>query len=193
MKLKTYKYRAIEKIRKFFGGKSMKVKEAFSNDFKKDSTEEYKVVKDGEGTDRIVLSETFSRSGEHVYSTYCLSKNGKTIFFITMPNPLDSSSIEKDFYLKYQGAVRSFLVSLADFFTEQSTDCMNKESKRYNTEQQPDLKYKKTKELVQITLNDGTEVGFIDLGNFEKSEKLARNFIYCFQGKPLEYDWVEIK
>ena len=161
----------------------MKVKEAYSNEFKSDGEE--KILKE---SNEYTLREKVCMSGEHRYSTYSFYIDKRIIFLLAMPDPLNSNALEKNFYLKYQNATGSFLKELFDFFIQGDKSFLV----RYFDKQEPDLTYKIIGNMAVFYIGE-TEVGFIDLGDLNKSIKLAENFISLFSGQELKYDWDEIK
>lgn len=165
----------------------MKVKENFCPEFRKEE-----VLKTQGDMD---LFEITHKDNGLFYSTYLLYDKKHNISYVEffIPNPRINSSA-KDFYLKYQHGARTFMKDFFEIYVENE-----KEMESQFPEQETDMyyvdSYEETGERsVCLKIKDSNFlVCIIELSTKEKSLRLAKNIINYFAGKPIEFDWNDLK
>lgn len=175
----------------------MKVKEKYSPEFKKDNEEYFKDIiqkelkKDGDMT----LFEITRKDNGLFYSKYLLYDNGGNISYIQffVPNPRINDKA-KDFYLKYQHGARTFMEDFFDIYVGKE-ETLSSPFKDMEVDMDLEDSFEKTgaRSVILTIKNSDILVGIIELSSKEKSIQLGKNIINYFVGKPIEFDWKDLK
>lgn len=161
----------------------MKVKEALSDDYKKDEESLIKTLKENE---EYVLKETNYNLGEEFipYSIYRLydKTNNKCIITLGSPDP-NKNEIARDLYLKYQVGCKEFMINYFDLLAEKISGFVGYHTKDRDYK----LFTKKVDSLKQVIIGNkkGDEItdiiGVISLTTMDDSEKLAIKIVDYFE------------
>ena len=169
----------------------MKVKEKYSNDFKKDTYPKQIILKE---KGDILLLETIKQEGELFYSSYNLydGKYNESYIQFFLPNPKESEET-KTFLLKYQHGMRTFLKDFFDVYVGDKNDI----KPMYKTKQKKDMKWELSENDISVLLklNESDKlVGIIhfDHSTKERNMRVARSIVKYFEGIPINSSWGRI-
>lgn len=164
----------------------MKVKEEYSNEFKKNEEEpivfgEKKQIIVKEKGDLILFEQKTERDYLS-YSTYRIydKKYNESYFSIFVPDP-EEKDLYKTLYLKYQKEAKNFLLELLDVLAGEKEDI----EPFYKTEFPSEFIYKKDGRSVLINpVTDSHIFAIINFGqDIDLSLNVAYNFVKFFEGK----------
>lgn len=167
----------------------MKIKEAFSKEFKKDDTVEKNISKSKtlreEGD--LVLLEEIKREDYLPYSKYLLYNKKYNVSYlrIIIPDP-KKKDIYKDIFLKYQTGARRFLQDLFDVLVTGEKEDIKP---MYQTKQERDLIIETAEDPFVLIKIKGDEhwFGMFDFFDKDTNLELATKFIKYFEGDKVSF------
>lgn len=170
----------------------MKVKEALTNEFKKNEYEEKGILLREKDTFGLIEYEREKHNIKYSRYLFYDEKYNWPLMEIYIPDPTIKDEY-KDILLKYQHGIRYFMENLFDVFVGDKDDI----EPMYTVKQKKDFTYKKSEDKfgsILVHLQDGRLFGIISFSDYlnNKNKDIVENFIKYFEGIPITKTWREI-